>query len=1702
MSETTPEKKHRSIPARIGRIFLYILGSILLLVVLIVILIQLPPVQNFARKKVQTYMTNKLQTRFEIGHINIGFPKMVVLEDVYIEDRQKDTLLSGGKIRVDINMFKLISGQVQIKDIELEDLTAKVKRQLPDTIFNFQFIVDAFTPKTTTTTPADTSAMQMAINRIELTRIRMLYLDDVTGSDMNAYINSFETVIDRFQPDKMRYHISTVKLDGLDARIYQHKPLATPDPVSTDVAEATEPIPFDFKLGDLDLRNIKLDYGNDVSSFYTNLNIGSLNASPQEISFKKYLIRLDDLNLDNTTASIRLGKSAAAKVVKQEAKEEVQAQAVNPWHFVVNEIRLNNNNIKFDDDNSPRLSNGMDYAHLDAKALTLHVDDLRFAVDSISGSITKGSMKEKSGFVLNTLETNFLYAGKESYLQDLLIQTPGTELKHKAVIRYPSIESLANNIGAMELDVDIEDSKVQVKDILVFAPQLKGSPGFTNSNAVWTLNGRITGKVSEMNISELYLAGLSDTRVSLRGSIAGIPDIKKLRANLAINEIRTSKRDINMLLPKGTLPTNITLPNRIITRGTIVGNMSGARMNLNLQTNLGNAAVNGTVSNPDDPKNIGYDMRVNTQNINLGRIMQNDSLFGMLTAQVYVKGRGTDPKTMSANIRGNIPSFTYNRYTYQDAEITASLRNQVVDGVIGINDPNISLALNARADISGEFPAVKIKGTVDSLRTMPLNFTTQPVFYKGNIDGDFASTNPDDLRGTLLVTQSTLLVGTQSDRVDQVRPIELDTIFLEAGVADTGRFLSLKSDVANIVLTGEYKLTQIGYVFQDAIQPHFALVPEYKKPQLDPYDFSFKGHIINAPLFTVFMPDLKKLEPVELNGKFSSTNGWNTALRSPLIVYGTNTLQNINFNAGTNSSEIKYSLTMDRYSSGSAMNVYNTSVSGIVANNNINFLVDVDDINKKDKYQLGGVFAQPSYGLYTVSLNQNQLMLNYDKWTVAPNNIIRLDAGDINISNFSISRNEQQLSINSASQQKNAPLNINFANFRIATITAFAKQDTLLVDGRINGLVNLRDIATQPAFTSDLMINDLKFYQDTAGNLAIKVSNTTPNVFVADARLTGYGNDLVVAGQYEIKPGNEGLMDLELDLRQLQMKTVEGLSVGSLKNAKGFLNGKVSIEGTMKEPNIDGNIKFNNTSFIVSMLNSYYAINDEQIEVNNEGVHFDSFTIRDSTNNELNIDGYAYTTNYMNYRFDLDITADDFKAVNSTKAANQLFYGSLNFDSKLHVAGTELSPIIDGGLTINENTDFTVVLPQPEPGVQQREGIVRFIDMDSVRMDTTMYTAVLDSLSKTAVTGMEIAVNIEINREAIFNLIIDEGNGDFLRMKGQATLSAGIDASGNMTLSGTYELDEGAYELTFNFLKRRFEIQKGSKITWLGEPTKADVNLTAIYIANTSPLTLVEDYLSAGNVGASEGPGVNTQETSLNRYKQKLPFEVHLKMTGELMKPIINFDIDLPEDKNYNVSNDIIENVDLRLTQLRAEPSELNKQVFALLLLNRFVSENPFESGGGGGFNAGSYARQSVSKILTQELNELASDLISGVDLNFDVASTEDYTTGKMENRTDLNVSLSKQLLNDRLKVSVGSNFELEGPQQSNQRSNNIAGDVALDYMLSKDGRYMLRAYRKNDYEANIEGYVIETGVKFIISLDYNHFRDLFRKKKKTEEKK
>ncbi len=1670
------EKQPVNYPRKIARIFLKTILYLVLFVLVVFLLLLTPPVQRIMTGKVENYLQNKLKTRVEIGRISFGLSGKVGLDNVYIEDRSKDTLISGGSLKAHINFLKLFSNEVVVKDLELQNITAKIKRTLPDTVFNFQFIADAFaTQQKANPDTAATAPMKLDISNLTLDNIRLTYNDVVSGSDVFAHIGNLSATIDTLDPYVQHFDIPTLIARNVQASVKQVKPLFVAEPMSKEVQDAVTPLAMKLSIGQVDLSKINIQFSNDVSAFYTTANIGQLKSSERLLDLQNNKVWLNELALNNSKVAIRLGNKPEARVVEKEVEQEVDAQQQAGWDFRVARLTLNNNALEFDNDNSPRLSYGMDYAHLKGDSLTLHVNDFVLNNDSVYGKIVQGAVRERSGFDLDALEGEVLFGPQQAYLKGLLIRTPGSEIKRDLVLDYDSKDALSTNFPATHMDVAITDTRIQVKDILTFAPQLRSNPALANPSDTWYLNLVGNGTANQLRIEDLRFDGLRNTQINAHGTLAGLMDPKQAGGAFTIERLHTTQTDLALFTGQRLSNASVNLPEEFNISGTIRGNAGQLNTDLDVATSMGNIAVDGSFANLTNPAALSYNATVRTRGLRLGTILRQPGTIGTLTGSFRLNGRGATPQAINTRFTGDIASVGYNRYQYSNVHVTGSLVRDVFNVNVDSRDPNADLNLTASGTLNDN-PSFRINGMIDSLKTGPLNLTPDPMTFHGRINGTVANLKAEVMDADVMITEALL--------VHQGQRVPMDTVHLQSGRADTGNYIRLRSDVANAAITGEFRLADLGAIIQDNTQPYFATSTSAHQARVAPYDFRFNADVIYSPVLASFVPGLTSMEPLHAEGRFITGQGMNAVVRSDGLVMGTNTIQNLNLTAQTTATGLQVQGNIGRIMSGSSFDIYNAHVNATALNNNIDFNLGVDDPGGKNKYYLSGILRQPSAGTYALQLRPDSLLLNYDRWSISPNNQLTITPNGIQANDFVLQQGNQRLSINSLSPGSNSPLRIDFNDFRVATITGFIKADSLLVDGRVNGQVTLENPMQQMAFTSNLTIADLSLRQDTIGNVNLQVSTAGSNRYNVNSTITGRGNDVALTGSFA--PSAAGMdLDLDLDVRTLQLNTLEGAMASAITNASGAINGRVSINGTTAKPDIDGKLNFDQASFSLTMLGSQFRINNESLQVTNDGLAFDNFTIRDSSDNALNIDGTVLTSNFINYNFDLDVRADKFELLNSTKAKNKLYYGKLNVTSNLHIAGTEVRPVVDGNVNVNDGTNLFVAVPQAEPGVVQREGVVEFVDMDAPGLDSLFRTA-MDTLNNAGVKGMDIAVNITVSKEAILNVIVDQANGDFLNVRGEAQLSTGIDPSGKITMVGNYVLEEGAYQLSFNFIQRKFNIQRGSTITWTGEPTTAQLNVTAVYVANTAPLDLVADQITDAN-------------TARNTYLQKLPFEVRLNLTGELLKPVIAFDIVLPQDKNYGVSNDIVAVSQLRLDQIRQDEGELNKQVFSLLLLGRFVGENPFKSQSGGGFSAGTYARQSVSRLLTEQLNNLAGGLIGGVDIDFDVQSTEDYTTGDRRNRTDLNVGLSKRLLNDRLKVSVGSNFQLEGPQNTNQQSSNIAGNIAMEYQLSRDGRYLLRFYRSNEYEGVVDGYIIETGVGFIFSVDYNRFSQLFgRRKQRT----
>jgi hypothetical protein len=355
-----------------------------------------------------------------------------------------------------------------------------------------------------------------------------------------------------------------------------------------------------------------------------------------------------------------------------------------------------------------------------------------------------------------------------------------------------------------------------------------------------------------------------------------------------------------------------------------------------------------------------------------------------------------------------------------------------------------------------------------------------------------------------------------------------------------------------------------------------------------------------------------------------------------------------------------------------------------------------------------------------------------------------------------------------------------------------------------------------------------------------------------------------------------------------------------------------------------------------------------------------------------------------------------------------------------------------------------------------------------------------DTLKRRAdLEGINLNMVIRTEREARFNVLMDPSGTDALAIAGTADLNLSISPAGDMTLTGRYEIAEGSYQLAFmGVVNRKFDIQTGSTIVWNGDIMDATLDITAIYNVRTSPVNLLE-----GRTGDEVPP----------QSRQQFPFMVYLNMEGELMNPLISFGLDMPEDQRGAAGGTVYPIIQ-ELNQ-EQQVAELNKQVFALLVLNSFLAQDPLAGGTGGGGVEGA-ARRSVSNLLTQQLNRLADRYITGFDLNIGVESyDDDYDTGEAAGRTELQVGVSRQFLDNRVTVQVGGNIDVEGERARQQRGlSDIAGNISVEYSITEDGRYKLRAFREQTFESIIDGQLIETGMGLIFTRDYNRLRDLFRK--------
>ncbi|MDB5262053.1 MAG: hypothetical protein JWQ14_1334 [Adhaeribacter sp.] len=1746
---TNPTPAKKSTGRTVLKVLLWIIGIPLLLVLLLIIALQFTATQNFLADKGTAWLSNKLKTEVRIGRVKTDFRNSFVLEDFYLEDQQKDTLLYAGRLGLDMNFFSLLNSEINISSVTLRNATAHVKTFMPDSTTNYDFVLNAFATDTATAQPVDTTATPFTykLGNIALENIFLTMTDQIYGNNIRTRIGSLTASMDELNPEKEIYRLNDITLKNSYANIVQTK--AAPP----DTTEA-KPLTMQFGLGKVSLENIKLNYHNTFDLHRILLNIGLTELEPGNIDIPNARIDLNSFTLRNSAAAYYQDKSAPgdslainpARTAKNldESVEKTEGTPVN-WVMSLKNLDVSGLKVAFGNFNTPEQKQGMDFNHLDFSDINLNADNIYYSASRMAADLNKMSLKEKSGFQVKNFKADISVDSTQAELANLNLETGESIIRRHLAIGYPSLETIADNINRLTINADMDNTKIGFRDLIYFQPTLADNPSFRSIlNKPLYLDGSVTGRVDNLRIERLQAAGLNGTAMNVSGTITGLPDVDKTRLNLDINRFTVARADVMAFLPPGSLPPGYRIPERITASGGITGGMQNLELqNVRVTASPGtNLQASGTIRNLANPANLYANLRiqnfsttradiknllpddlipptiqlpdrmaltgtftgsmenfttntavttsfgnakanirmqpgeryngtVSLNGLNLGKIMM-DTTMGTLTADARVNGSGLTPETMRADIDANVQAVRYNNYTYNNISIKGTANRNLFNGTVNMKDSNLALNFNGAVNMRNAEPSYDFTLNLDEANLQALNFYNEPLRLQGKVVADMRGASLNTLNGTIDAGQLTMRQGPKTYR--------LDSLFVQLANRVGRTDITLRSDILNGFFRGDNSAEDLAVALSKKIDSYFNIQNEPFPTDINLADFNFDFRFRRTDLLTTgLVPELKKFGPGVVTGAYTQANQ-NLQVNGyfPRIVYTTYNLDSLQMRLNGDANKLDYAVTLNELSD-TTMLVKNLKLGGYAQDDNLKLRVGISEDNGKERFALGGMLNSLQ-NAYQFRFTPGDVIFNGEPWNVTPDNYLQYyNTGSIYANNIRLEQGGSSIAINSLGNSRtNAPLQITFGNFDLANISRAIERNDSLINGSINGNITLQNIATKLGFTSDLTVRNFAYQKNLIGDIGLQASTAPGDRYNVLATLNGNGNNISVNGYY-VAQTTDNALNLTADINNINLAAFQGFTMGQLEDLSGSLVGRLNITGSLALPNIRGQATFVNASFVPTMLGAPFRLTNETMTFDDRGLNFSNFTLLDSVNNKAVVNGTVFTRDYLNYRFALDVTTNNFVVMNSTAEDNPLYYGKLILDTSAKIAGEENQPDITGQIKVLQGSAMTMVIPATAAGMVEHEGITQFVDMSDTLAARLAELQKRDTLTQTGLLGYNISAVIDVSDDIPFTVIMDEATGDFIEIRGRGQLNTGMDDDGNINLSGRYVVSSGKYQLNFYGLaQREFNIARGSSITWAGDPLVADLDIRAIYNVKTAPTELIEAQLA--------------DEDARNRSRTQLPFEVIINLKGDMLKPDITFDVTLPETEQ---GTDAGRTAYQRLQQIRQDPSEINRQAFSLIVLGRFMGTDPLQSSGGG--SLASTARSSVSALLSDQLNKLTGQYLGGLGLELGLNSYEDYSSGSAQNRTDLNVALNKEFLNNRLVVRVGTDVGIEG--RSTQSGNSgFAGNLSVEYLITPNGRLRVRGFKQNSYEDLTEQDVQETGLALIFTRNFDNLSDMFKNLGKT----
>lgn len=1331
------------------------------------------------------------------------------------------------------------------------------------------------------------------------------------------------------------------------------------------------------------------------------------------------------------------------------------SKSSSPWKIKLNDIRLEDVTFRHFKEDKIVNPDGVDFGHLDVSGIYGDLKDISFVNDSIFVNISKLRFKDRSGFQLDELSSDAKIAPHEMRLKQLIIRTPQTDLHTDLTFRYDSMSAFDDFENAVNFNSDFKNSSVSFGDIAFFVTDLKGM-----DNTV-KLDGLFKGTVSRFKGKNVTIE--FGEKSFFKGNIAmtGLPVIEETYMDILATDVQANKKDVESIpLPPFSehahveIPENLFALGKVDFKGKFTGFLSDFVAFGNVTTDIGFLSSDMNVKVDRQKKTTVYSGHLSTNHFNLGKVISAEDV-GLLTMSADVNGSGLKLDNIDAKLIGTIEALEFRNYTYRGMKMNGEVSKKLFSGSLNIHEPNIDLDFAGMVNFSGAVPDFNFTADIGKAHLDTLNLFK----YRGEeelktkIVSHFSGNKFDNLEGSIEIDSTDF-------RFDKVM-YHINHLGIDSRKENSNRAVTIVSDNVDASFSGRFELATLGDAFKQVLPRYLPAVVLPMKSTVSNQDFTFNIRLKNMSVLTEnFFPSWWVEPNTIIRGKFNSiTDNISLNVESPLIRYKNFRFVNTSLTNTADHEKMKLKLSTDQLYYSDSSFISHSQLTAEANNNHVLFQLQMADSTiSSDRANLKGELSFASAKKFDLRFDESTVYLQHDKWMLASGNKVVFDSSAINVTGFNFVKGDEQINVGgTVSKNEKDLLFVDFSNFNLQHLNSLLKSSDVTVGGMLNGKATVSDVYQKIKLVSNLNVDKLQFNGDTLGNaLFITSFDDDKKIISVNATIqNGAVKVIAVTGDYHMNTENDNL-DFDVKLNNFYVNTIGKYIEDVVSELNGRVSADLKLAGSFNRPVFTGKVSLNRVHCKVNYLNTRYNFTNDVI-VGENYFELKDFKIFDERNESAIANGRISHTYFKDFKFNVNLDAKKFQCLNTNSSQNSLYYGVANASGSAYFSGPPKDMSMQIQFTSEKGTQ--IFIPLTSTSEVSQSSFITFREKGK-------FANFSSQTNRVNLSGIKLDMTLDITPDAEIQIIFDEKIGDKIIGNGYGNLRLDINPYGDFNMFGTYEIQSGSYLFTLqNIINKKFTIERGSTISWGGNPYDADIDLSAVYTTRTSTLSKIL-------------PADST-------YRTNLTVDCRLYLTNKLMSPTIKYAIDV---RGVDAS------AESQIKSVLNSEGEASKQMFGLLVLNQFLPPSGNTSQTSNNINAGAGAGANGIELLKDQVNNWLSQISSAVNIGVNYQARDIYS------KEEVQLMLSKTLLNDRLLIE--GNVGVMSSAATDQNTSNIVGDFNAEYKLSDEGRFRIKAFNKSNTSSLVYNYAPYTqGFGIFYREEFNTFRELLERYKLMKKK-